>query len=135
MRKSLWWILGVLALLLLLAGAWWSGQHKTQSPISGKVDKVVVLKSKREMVFLRKRQCILRCRIALGGDPLGHKGKEGDEKTPQGLYTLDWRNSRSTCYRSIHISYPNQMDQEQARQRGVSPGGSIIIHGLPNGWG
>jgi len=92
----------------------------------------LVLKSKREMILLRKGQPIFRCQIALGDDPLGHKGKEGDEKTPEGRYTLDWRNSRSTCYRFIHISYP---DQERARQRGESPGGSIIIHGLLNGWG
>jgi murein L,D-transpeptidase YafK len=134
MRKLFWWFSGTLV-LLLLAGGWWLSQPRSPRAVSGKADEVVVIKSKREMAFFRKRQCLLRCRIALGDNPLGHKGREGDEKTPEGQYTLDWRNNRSTCYRSIHISYPNQADQERARQQGVSPGGSIMIHGLPNGWG
>jgi len=87
------------------------------------------------MHFFRKNQCIFRCTIALGDNPSGHKQQEGDERTPEGTYTLDWRNNKSLCYKSIHVSYPNQADQQRAQALGVPPGGNIMIHGLPNGWG
>ena len=45
--------------------------------------------------------------MRLGFDPLGHKVQEGDGKTPEGRYTLDWRNPQSAFYKSLHISYPN----------------------------
>jgi murein L,D-transpeptidase YafK len=95
-----------------------------------KADKVLVLKSKREMHLLREGEIIRTYRISLGDDPVGHKEKEGDEKTPEGNYILDWRNSKSVCYKSIHISYPNETDKAKAKKLGVPPGGNIMIHGL-----
>jgi murein L,D-transpeptidase YafK len=98
--------------------------------INGKVDKVLVVKSKREMYLIKKGKIIGTYNIALGDHPEGHKGMEGDERTPEGNYILDWRNSKSVCYRSIHISYPNKGDSESAKKSGVAPGDSIMIHGL-----
>jgi murein L,D-transpeptidase YafK len=71
-------------------------------------------------------------RIGLGDNPSGHKLYEGDERTPEGDYTLDWRNPNSDFYKSIHISYPNKKDLELASAWGLNPGGNIMIHGLPN---
>ena len=65
----------------------------------------------------------------------GHKQREGDERTPEGRYVIDWRNARSVAHLSLHISYPDARDQAAAAQAGVSPGGAVMIHGLPNGWG
>jgi murein L,D-transpeptidase YafK len=96
----------------------------------GKADKVLVIKSKREMYLLKKGEIFRTYKIALGDNPIGHKVKQGDEKTPEGNYVLDWRNSKSTCYKSIHISYPNETDKAKAKKLGVSPGGDIMIHGL-----
>ncbi len=73
--------------------------------------------------------------IALGGSPLGHKQQEGDERTPEGHYILDWRNPASGYHRSIHISYPDANDKARANATGVSPGGMIMIHGQRNGFG
>lgn len=73
--------------------------------------------------------------IALGANPLGHKEREGDERTPEGGYVLDWRNPNSIAYRSIHISYPNAVDEAAAGAGGYPPGGAIMIHGQPNGYG
>lgn len=28
--------------------------------------------------------------ISLGGNPIGKKTKEGDQKTPEGIYKIDW---------------------------------------------
>lgn len=30
---------------------------------------------------------------------------------------------------------PNEQDRQRATQRGVAPGGDVMIHGLPNGFG
>ena len=73
--------------------------------------------------------------IALGPSPEGHKQQEGDGRTPEGRYVIDWRNVNSAFHRSLHISYPNAGDRARARRRGVDPGGAIMIHGLPNGMG
>lgn len=105
---------------------------KKSAPITGKVDKVVVIKSERKMHLIQKGKIVRSYTIALGDNPVGHKQQEGDERTPEGNYALDWRNSKSTCYKSIHISYPDKKDIERAQKRGVSPGGNIMIHGLHN---
>jgi murein L,D-transpeptidase YafK len=79
--------------------------------------------------LLKSGQIIQTYKIALGDNPIGHKQQEGDEKTPEGSYILDWRNSKSAYYKSIHISYPNKNDKEQAKHLGIPPGGDIMIHG------
>jgi murein L,D-transpeptidase YafK len=73
--------------------------------------------------------------VALGGAPVGPKTRQGDHKIPEGKYALDHRNIHSQFYRSIHITYPNSRDVAQAKKMGVSPGGDVFIHGLPNGYG
>jgi murein L,D-transpeptidase YafK len=93
-------------------------------------DKVLVLKAKREMQLLKEGRVIKIYRIAMGDQPVGHKQQEGDERTPEGTYTLDWRNSKSAWHKSIHISYPNEQDVARAKRMGVSPGGDIMIHGM-----
>lgn len=98
-------------------------------------DAIEVIKSRREMRLLRAGQVIGVYRISLGAAPSGHKMHEGDERTPEGSYQIDWRNPRSVAYLSLHISYPNTEDTVRAEAAGVSPGGNIMIHGLPNGWG
>lgn len=71
--------------------------------------------------------------IQLGDAPRGHKRFEGDERTPEGRYVIDWRNENSAYHLSLHISYPNQDDQAYAAEQGRSAGGMIMIHGQPNG--
>lgn len=97
------------------------------------VDKVVVYKVKRELQLCAGDSVLKRYEIALGKQPKGHKQREGDSRTPEGKYVLDWRNPKSKYYLSIHISYPNWADEERAEELGVSPGGDIFIHGYPNG--
>ena len=98
-------------------------------------DRVVVLKSERTLQLLRQGKVIKTYKIALGGDPTGPKERQCDHKTPEGLYTLDSRNPHSQFYKSIHISYPSERERVAARQKGVSPGGDVFVHGLPKGYG
>ncbi len=96
------------------------------------VSKVVVRKGERRLYLMDGEEVVRSYRISLGDNPEGHKLYEGDERTPEGSYTLDWRNAESDFYKSIHISYPSQRDRELASAWGLDPGGSIMIHGLPN---
>ena len=111
-----------------------TGQEQPKKPL-GKIDKVVALKAERKMQLIKNGEVVRIYKIALGDNPVGHKQQEGDERTPEGNYVLDWRNAQSHYYKSIHISYPNAEDKKRAKALGVSPGGSIMIHGLPNGMG
>jgi murein L,D-transpeptidase YafK len=95
-----------------------------------KADKVLVEKSKRKMYLINNGKVFRSYTISLGKDPVGDKQKEGDNKTPEGIYVLDWRNNKSSCYKSIHISYPDDQDVSRAKKAKVEPGGNIMIHGL-----
>lgn len=100
------------------------------------VTRVLVRKAERRLYLLNDEQQAVRSyRVSLGDEPVGHKLSEGDERTPEGNYVLDWRLPDSDFYKSIHISYPNVRDRELAEAWGLEPGGSIMIHGLPNNAG
>ena len=103
--------------------------------VQARVDLVKVIKSERKMILLENGKTLKEYRIALGANPQGHKEQEGDERTPEGRYILDYINEQSSFYRSMHVSYPNAKDRANAKQKGVSPGGDIMIHGQPNGFG
>jgi len=100
-----------------------------------RADRVLVLKENHTLQLLNKGRVIKIYKVALGGDPVGPKTRQGDHKTPEGVYILDSRNAHSKFYKAIHISYPNAADRAAAREKGVSPGGDVFVHGLPNGYG
>lgn len=100
-----------------------------------KAERVVVDKGARHLSLIRKNQPYRSYRVSLGGEPAGHKQREGDLRTPEGSYVLDWRNPESCCYKSLHVSYPSPEDQRHATERGDDPGGLIMIHGQVNGQG
>src|ERR1700746_2160267 len=77
------------ASLMLLAAA------LDRSPSAPRADRVLVVKGQRKLILLSRGQTIKTYKIALGGDPIGAKTRQGDRKTPQGLYILDHRNAHS----------------------------------------
>jgi len=97
-------------------------------------DRVVVLKNARTLQLVSQGKVIKSYKVALGGNPVGPKTRQGDHKTPEGVYVLNFRNAHSQYYKSIHISYPNEHDRTEARKIRVSPGGDVFVHGLPNGY-
>ena len=116
-----------LAALLLIAGP-----AAAQAP---PVDLVRVDKSERTLtLYAEGRPVRTITGIQLGDAPVGPKRFEGDERTPEGRYTIDYGNPNSAYHLSLHISYPNVADRAYARSRGRSPGGLIFIHGQPNGY-
>ncbi|MEZ4484471.1 MAG: L,D-transpeptidase family protein [Syntrophotaleaceae bacterium] len=121
MRYLAVWIF--LSLVLPVAGSAWG------------IDYVLVRKSEGKMFLLADKQVLREYNIALGANPKGHKQREGDERTPEGAYILDYKKSDSGFYKAIHIDYPNAADRARARAAKVDPGGQIMIHGQKNGYG
>lgn len=99
-------------------------------------DKVVVDKSGEKLFLYSGETVLAEYTVSFGANPNGHKQKEGDERTPEGTYVLDYKKEDSAFYRAIHISYPNTEDKKAAAARGEDPGGAIMIHGQRNwlGW-
>lgn len=125
----------VLVTTLLVAGGLLAGlMPPSAASAAQKADMVRVVKSKKRLYLIRDDAVFATFRVKFGADPKGHKVQQGDEKTPEGLYYLTYKNSNSAYYKSIHISYPNAEDKEKARKLGVDPGGDIMIHGQPNGY-
>lgn len=120
-------------LLVVIIGSQTPALAQLPHLVQSQVDLVVIYKRDRLLQLKRNGQVVRNFNIALGGQPEGHKRIEGDGRTPEGVYTLDWRNSKSQFYRSMHVSYPREEDVETAKRWGELPGGLIMIHGLPNG--
>ncbi len=99
------------------------------------VDYVLVKKSEQKMYLLSEGERLKEYSVVFGGNPKGHKQKEGDQRTPEGKYILDYKKPDSAFYKAIHISYPNSADKARAKEKGVNPGGLIMIHGQKNGLG
>lgn len=93
-------------------------------------DRILVEKSKRRMTLYNGKETLKTYHIALGKNPVGHKVRKGDERTPVGPYYIDYRNPDSRFHLSLHISYPNDRDIMRAMKRDITPGGNIMIHGL-----
>ncbi|KQI73599.1 hypothetical protein AN191_01580 [Loktanella sp. 5RATIMAR09] len=98
------------------------------------VTRIQVLKERREMQLLNNRTLLKSYKIDLGFDPIGHKTKEGDGRTPEGGYRIDRRNPNSRFHLSLGISYPDASDRAYAQAKGIDPGGDIFIHGTPQKW-
>jgi len=122
--------------MILLAGSATVGRAGYFAPmnVDWKADMVLVVKHQRTLYLLRQGQVLKSYLIMLGREPRGTKLRQGDGRTPEGIYWIDGRNAESAYHRSLHISYPDLEDVERSRSQGVSPGGNIMIHGLPNGY-
>jgi len=118
----------VLAFTLLASSS--VAQQPETAPIA---DFVLVDKSDRVLtLYANGRPYRTIEGLQFGDAPQGHKQFQGDERTPEGRYTLDYGNPQSSYWLSLHISYPNAADRAYAAARGRSPGGAIFIHGQPN---
>ncbi|MEZ4600120.1 MAG: L,D-transpeptidase family protein [Syntrophotaleaceae bacterium] len=95
-------------------------------------DRILIEKKARRLMLISNGEVLKTYTIALGANPDGHKEREGDNRTPEGTYVIEARNRNSKYFRSLRISYPNELDKKRAKELGVSPGGNIMIHGLKN---
>jgi len=94
-------------------------------------DSIVVEKGRHTMTLFSAGMAVRTYRVALGTQPKGDKVKKGDNRTPEGTYFIDFKNPNSKYHKALHISYPDALHSARANALGVSPGGDIMIHGLP----
>jgi len=123
----------VTILAVVLAGCAQAPPPAPATPLMA--DRVVVEKSKRALELLRDGKVFQTFPIALGRQPRGAKQQEGDGRTPEGVYRIDWRSTQTRYTRALHISYPDASDRERAQAMNIDPGGAIFIHGLPPDYG
>jgi tetratricopeptide (TPR) repeat protein len=108
-------------------------KHIAYAIRNGSAERILIEKNARRMTLISQGEALKSYKIALGGNPVGPKERQGDNKTPEGIYVIDGRNRDSRFHLSLHISYPNERDKQRAKELGVSPGGDIMIHGIKNG--
>ena len=94
-------------------------------------DSIVLDKSERTLTMYSRGVKVKEYDVALGKNPVGAKVRRGDGRTPEGLYYINAHNPASKYHLSLRLSYPNARDRANAARRGVTPGGDIMIHGLP----
>ena len=121
-------LLAAITLFFLFPGSSVSGEISPQ--IDNPVVRIVVEKARRTLTLFKQDREFKTYRIALGRNPVGPKTRQGDQKTPEGLYYVNYKVRNSVYHRALHLSYPNQDDIERARELQVPPGGSIMIHGM-----
>jgi len=96
-----------------------------------KIDRIVVIKKERKMYLYQGNKIKSVFPVSLGKNPIGHKVKKGDNRTPEGQFWIHRKLCSPKYYRSLCISYPRPQDKARAAARGVNPGGDITIHAQP----
>ena len=124
----------VITLLFVTLGVY-AHLPTTNLPDSTKVDSIEVYKSRRLLELTHTGTVIKQYVVSLGRHPVGTKTKEGDGKTPEGSYTIDYHKVDSSFHFALHISYPSPQEKALAAKSGVNPGGLIMVHGIRNGLG
>jgi murein L,D-transpeptidase YafK len=131
MKKTAVVVFGLTLVLLVL----WSLQPSKSLPVGATADLVVIHKAARRLDLYENGSLLKSYAVSLGRHPIGPKQRQGDGRTPEGQYRIDYRNPNSAFYRALHISYPNDADIAAARAHGADPGGLVMIHGMRNGLG
>ena len=134
MRKRLWIPIVLVTAAAALAATFRFWPYEPL-PTGTKANLILVKKSERTLSLVNDGTVIRSFTIALGRHPDGSKVQEGDGRTPEGRYVIQNRNASSGYFRSLHISYPNAEDVQNAHKLHVSPGGDIMVHGIKNGFG
>lgn len=124
---------GLLALLALLGALWQLLAPPPLPPLDGPVDRILVDKSDRRLSLIQDGEVVRAYNVSLGFAPDGDKGREGDGRTPEGVFRIDRRNDASRFHLSLGLDYPHPDDRDRAEAGGYSPGGDIFIHGQPEG--
>ncbi|MBX0333005.1 L,D-transpeptidase family protein [Pontibacter sp. HSC-14F20] len=124
----------LLLLFIIFVGAYYGYLVLSERslPEGTKIDRLVVHKSERRLEAYSRGELVKSYTISLGKTPVGDKQHEGDNKTPEGRYTINGKNPHSAYYKNLGVSYPNAADRREAKRLGKPVGGDIKIHGLPN---
>lgn len=102
---------------------------------------LLVEKAKRRLTLFYDLVPIKSYSVVLGGSPDGDKFREGDQKTPEGVYHIRDLYPHPDWSKFIWLDYPTSQDWRehlQAKPSGeiaplASIGSEIGIHGVPDG--
>ena len=133
MKRSV--LIAAISLLAIVGIIGWSQHSPAPLPEGTLADRVVVKKAAHALELYRGAELIRSYQVSLGRESRGPKQREGDGRTPEGKYTLDYRKGDSSFHRALHISYPSSKERAAANAQGVGPGGAVMIHGTKNGLG
>jgi murein L,D-transpeptidase YafK len=103
------------------------------APLTEPIDRILIEKSARRMTVYRDGTALRSYAVRLGFAPEGDKERQGDGRTPEGIFRIDRKNARSRFHLSLGIDYPQREHVVRAAAGGYSPGGDIFIHGQPPG--
>lgn len=133
MRRKWPWALATIIAVVTLA---FVAAHKpTPVPLNASADKVIVQKHAHTMALYHQGQLLRTYHVALGRGGLAPKSQAGDDRVPEGTYRITGRNPHSAFHRALRIGYPTPQQIDDAKKRGVDPGGDIMVHGIRNGLG
>ncbi|HSC30030.1 MAG TPA: L,D-transpeptidase family protein [Vicinamibacterales bacterium] len=119
-----------LSLCAVAVAAAWAHWPLLPLPDGAIADRIFVDKSERRLDLYDGAQLLRSYSVSLGREPVGPKRREGDQRTPEGRYVIDYHKPDSAYHRALHISYPRPDQVAAARARGEPPGSLIMIHGL-----
>jgi len=128
-------ITGLILCSIIIALATYYCYPEPKFPNDETIDRIVVLKSKRQLLAYGHGHLLKTYRVSIGSGPPGPKEYEGDHRTPEGIYHICAKNPNSGYYKNLGISYPGAADIKHAHELGKSTGGDVKIHGLKNGRG
>lgn len=131
MKTFLGWLVALLLGALLI----WAHWPASALPLDQPVDRIAIEKSARRLTLLYHDAVVRQYSVALGRNPAGPKEREGDRKTPEGIYHIVEHKRPSGFHLALRLSYPEERDRARARSLGASPGSDIMIHGIKNGLG
>jgi murein L,D-transpeptidase YafK len=129
------YLLAFFVLAIIAGVSVWNLWPDTPLPPGTKADLVVVHKAARRLELYRGNELLKAYQVSLGRHPIGAKSQQGDGRTPEGDYRLDYRNPGSSFHKALHISYPEPAEIASARSRNIDPGGLVMVHGMRNGFG
>lgn len=88
------------------------------APVEERATRIEIHKADRQLRLLRGDELLKTYRVSLGSSPVGHKSQEGDGRTPEGTYAVDFRNSRSRFHLALRIHIPTLLIAKQHSDAG-----------------
>ncbi|WP_298515869.1 murein L,D-transpeptidase family protein [uncultured Kordia sp.] len=122
-------------------------QHKAEkTPIKkllpdGTPIRILIDKSDYKLSVFAADTLVKEYHVVFGGNPVDDKEKEGDKRTPEGVFGVRDKYPHRNWSKFIWIDYPNAESWKKFNQRkangiikdGETIGGEVGIHGVPDG--
>ncbi|MCH2196429.1 L,D-transpeptidase [Kordia sp.] len=118
----------------------------TETPIKkllsdGTPIRILIDKSDYKLSIFAADTLVKEYHVVFGGNPVDDKEKEGDQRTPEGVFGVRDKYPHKKWSKFIWIDYPNAESWKKFNQRkadgvikeGETIGGEVGIHGVPDG--